>query len=194
LLETVGPDRLLVARAGLIAGYGDRSDRFGYWPARVARVASDDEVVLVPPTDLPVQVIDAEDLADWLVRAAESRTCGIVDAVGDPVTFADVLHACTVAADVEPTVAEPESDWLLARGVNPWMGPESLALWLAGPEELPLMRRPNKAAKEAGLRLRPLAETVAGALAWEQKLGLDRERQAGLTPQREAELLTELLG
>jgi hypothetical protein len=74
------------------------------------------------------------------------------------------------------------------------MGPESLALWLAGPEELPLMRRPNKAAKEAGLRLRPLAETVAGALAWEQKLGLDRERQAGLTPQREAELLTELLG
>lgn len=193
-LEAVGPDRLLVARAGLIAGYGDRSDRFGYWPARVAAVSTEDEVVLVPPLETPVQVIDVEDLAAWLVSAAENRTAGTFDAVGEPITFEDVLRECVVAAGTEPTVAEPEHGWLVEAGVAPWMGAESLPLWLPQPEEHVLLRRPTDPAKRAGLELRPLRDTVADSLAWERELGLGRERKAGLSRERERDLLTSLLG
>jgi 2'-hydroxyisoflavone reductase len=63
-----------VARAGLIGGYGDRSDRLGYWPARMAAAVGSRIRVLVPsPTSASVQVIDVEDLAEWLVSCARER-------------------------------------------------------------------------------------------------------------------------
>jgi nucleoside-diphosphate-sugar epimerase len=90
-------ERCTIARAGLVAGYGDRSDRFGYWPARLAR-AADAEPVLVPPLDTPVQVIDVLDLATWLVDCAERRTSGTFNATGDALPFERVLAACASAA------------------------------------------------------------------------------------------------
>src|SRR5690349_12874591 len=65
----VGPERAFICRAGLIVGPEDPSDRFTYWPARLAQ----DGPVLAPgePTD-PVQLIDVRDLAAWLVSAGES--------------------------------------------------------------------------------------------------------------------------
>ena len=79
--------------------------------------------------------------------------------------------------------------WLTEQGVQPWAGPESLPLWLPQPQNAGFMTRRNDAARAAGLEPRPLQETVEAALAWEREQGLGRERQAGLTPTREAELL-----
>lgn len=90
-------ERCTIARAGLIAGYGDRSDRLGYWTARLAR-AVDAEQVLVPPLDTPVQAIDVLDLATWLVDCAERRTSGTFNATGDALPFERVLAACASAA------------------------------------------------------------------------------------------------
>lgn len=190
--ESVAQDRLLVARAGLVAGYGDPTDRFGYWPARFAEVESEDEVVLVPPLDMPVQVIDVEDLAAWLVHVAEDRIVGTYDAVGDAFTFEAVVEECAALLGNEPLVAEVDDDWLVAEQVRPWSGPDSLPLWLPRPA-LPAPRD-NQPAKRAGLVLRPLRDTVAAALAWEREQGEDRTRRAGLTAEREFELLTELIG
>ncbi len=44
-------------------------------------------------------------------------------------------------------------------------------------------------AKQAGLTFRPLAESVRSTLAWENELGLDRERRAGLGTQWERDLV-----
>jgi hypothetical protein len=69
------------------------------------------------------------------------------------------------------------------------MGPESLPLWLPQPEYAGFMTRDVTLAGERGLTFRPLAESVRASLAWERERGLDRDRRAGLTPGREADLV-----
>jgi 2'-hydroxyisoflavone reductase len=187
--EAMGADRVLLARAGLIGGYGDRSDRLGYWPARMAR-AHDGEAVLVPPLDAPAQVVDVQDLALWLVRSGVQRRSGALNALGDVVTVGTYVRAAAEAAGVRPRLVEVSHEWLAEQQVEPWMGPESLPLWLPLPEYAGFMTRRNDAARAAGLTLRPVVDTVADSLRWEREQGLDRDRRAGLTPDRESALLT----
>ncbi len=184
------PDAL-VARSGLIVGDGDRSDRFGYWPARLAQAATDDEV-LVPMLDRPCQVIDVEDLARWLVTCGERRVGGVANAVGDPTTLGEVLADCADVTGVVPRFVEASDDWLVANGVEPWMGPESLPLWLPESEYAGFMTRSTERAKALGLVCRPVVESVRGSLSGERRLGLDRPRHAGLSLERERELLATL--
>ena len=188
VLATMGAQHAAVARAGLIGGYGDRSDRLGYWPARVSR-AEDGEPVLVPPRDDVVQVIDVEDLASWLVSLAETGTGGVFNALGETVTLGDVLDACSAASGRMPVFVEVPHAWLAEKGVEPWSGPESLPLWLPQPQYAGFMTRSSAAARGAGLHPRPVAQTIEAALAWELEQGVDRGRRAGLTPDRESELL-----
>jgi 2'-hydroxyisoflavone reductase len=194
VVDGLGPERVFLPRPGLIAGQGDRSDRFGYWPARLARVGAVGERVLVPPLDAPIQVIDVVDLARWLVHAVEERSTGAFNAVGDTMTFGDVYAACVSVAGTSPVPAEPPAGWLAEHGVEPWDGVGSLPLWLPEQGYDGFMRRRNHAAKAAGLSLRPLRDTVVDALTWERRLGIDRPRTAGLAPARERELLAELSG
>ena len=186
--EALSSDRLLIARAGLIVGYGDQSDRFGYWPARIARATTSSRV-LVPPRDTPSQGIDVADLAAWLVGAADQGVPGVFNATGDALPFREILAECERAAGHSVETVEVDHSWLLAQAVEPWMGPESLPLWLPQPEYAGFPTRRNQAAKGSGLRLRPLSETVQAALAWERELGLNRSREAGLSTERENQLL-----
>jgi 2'-hydroxyisoflavone reductase len=184
----VEPDRLLVARSGLIVGYGDRSDRFGYWPARFT-LAADGDPVLAPPADQPVQVVDVLDLARWLVDSAEQGTSGTVDAVGEQLRFRDVASSCVGASGVEPDLVQPGEAWLVEAGVEPWAGPESMPLWLPLGQYHGMVTRSGVRARRTGLSCRPLSASVSDALRWEEELGLARTRRAGLTRAREQELL-----
>ena len=189
-LDAVPAERLLIARSGLIAGHGDRSDRFGYWPARVARATYPGEEVLV--VDSPaqqVQVVDVEDLAGWVVDCATAGTSGTYNTMGDPLPMKQVLEGCVEAVGQAPTWVPVDPEWLQGEGIEPWSGKESIPLWLPLPTYAGFMTRRNDAAKAAGLSTRPLRETIAATLAWEQELGLDRDRGAGLSATREAELL-----
>jgi hypothetical protein len=83
--------------------------------------------------------------------------------------------------------------WLLDHGVAPWAGAESWPLWI--PRGLGFdgfSRRSNDAARRQGLVLRPLAETVRDVRVYEEALGVNRSRRAGLSAARERELLEEL--
>ncbi|MET0695652.1 MAG: NAD-dependent epimerase/dehydratase family protein [Propionibacteriaceae bacterium] len=186
-LESLG-DRLHISRAGLIAGYEDLSDRFGYWPARFARTGSDP--VLVPDARSDrTQVIGVADLARWLLDVAERGVSGTFNAVGDAVALGEVVDLAAQVAGSEAEQVVVDGEWLAEAGVEYWAGPESLPLWLP-PTYTGFGARSNAAAVAAGLQLSPPADLMTECLDWERELGLDRERRAGLSSAREAELLT----
>ena len=173
-----------VVRPGLIVGPGDPTGRGAYWPERLA----DDEhrEVLAPGSaDDVVQVIDVRDLAAWIVDAAELHLTGTFDAVGQPTPIGDLLmQAAPHRADDLTWVP---TEFLEAHGVEPWMGPDSIPLWLPRPTYDGMLAHDPTPSLAAGLRLRPVAETANDTLEWlREQPGTPR---TGLTRKAERELL-----
>ena len=178
-------DRLLIVRPGLIAGPGDPSDRFGYWMARLDRGGP----ALIPmPEGRRVQVIDVDDLAGFVIAAAEQQQVGVVNAVGHSHDLAEVLTRTAEATGFDDPFVARDDDWLLAHDVHYWAGPRSLPLWLP-PTHTGFTEHRNGAYLAAGGRIRPLEETITRVLADERTRGIDRERCSGLTAAQERALL-----
>jgi 2'-hydroxyisoflavone reductase len=173
-----------VCRAGLIVGPEDPSDRFTYWPVRLARGGP----VLAPghPDDL-VQWIDVRDLAQWLVASAASGRTGVYDGVGVPTRRADFLAAVADGVGVTTDPVWVDQEFLAAHEVNPWMGPRSLPLWLPLSEYAGFLSRDPGPSMSAGLTFRHLSDTAASTLAWYR--AAPRNLKSGLTPADEVTVL-----
>jgi nucleoside-diphosphate-sugar epimerase len=195
VVEARGPGAL-IARSGLIVGHGDPTDRFGYWPGRFALAAADGQPVLVPAhRDRPVQWVDVDDLARWLLTAGLSGVTGVYNAAGASTPLGTVLDAAARLAGFHGRVLAASDDDLRAAGVEEFMGPRSLPLWIADPAWRGFLDRDASRARGTGLRQRPLADTMADALAWERLLGLRRDRtRAGLDRTDELSLISHLAG
>lgn len=192
-VRTLGEARVCLARVGLIGGPGDGSDRLGYWPAAFARAADGGQApVLVP--DAPgssVQVIDVRDLAAFLLLAGRQRVAGPVDVVGELTTLGEVIAAARGVAGHTGAVVPADPAWLADQGVGHWSGSRSLTLWLPQDHALSVPR-PARVAVAAGMRRRPLTDTLDDVLVDERSRGLDRERRSGLIRDEERALLTLL--
>jgi 2'-hydroxyisoflavone reductase len=211
-IAAFGEDRTFVVRPGLIVGPYDPTDRFTYWPVRVARGG---DVVVPDDLDAPVQWIDVRDLAAFIVHAIERGLSGAVNAVGPPVraTLGDLLHACRRAAasralrqaqgdtggDMGGDAASARGaarfvrvpvDVLDANGVKPW---SDLPAWVPAGHGADGIARVDPARCVAlGLVHRPLDETVRDTLRWALEERGDAPLGAGLSTEREHALLALL--
>lgn len=184
-------DRSFLCRPGLIVGPGDRSDRFGYWPARLAGTGP----VLAPgDPEALVQYLDVRDCAAWIVAAAEQGLVATLDAVCPSLSWSDLLHGIGAAIGSNPELVWVPQSVLEEHEVTPWAGPDSLPLWVPWPEYAGFGARDVTDSLGAGLRIRPLAETAVASLEYERGLGLDRDRKAGLRPHRERAVLAAYAG
>jgi 2'-hydroxyisoflavone reductase len=177
-----------VIRPGLIVGPGDQTDRFTYWPVRMARGGE----VLAPGdgTD-PVQFIDARDLAEWIIRMAESRSFGTLNASGprETLTIRQMLAESGSAVHSNAQLTWVPTPFLQEQKVEPW---SDLPVWVpAQGDSAGFAQRNIKKALAAGLTFRPLTTTAADTLAWFREQPADRQAKlhAGLTPEREAATL-----
>lgn len=180
-------DRAAISRPGLIVGPHDYMDRFPYW---VSRVAEGGEVLAPGRPGRPVQVIDARDLADWIVRLAEGGVAGTFTATGPdrPLTMEALLDACRDVASSDARFTWVDEAFLVERQVGPW---EELPMWVperTSTRHLGILQMSVRRAVASGLRFRPLAETARDTLAWERTRGPHAWR-AGLTREKERALL-----
>ncbi|HEY3887624.1 MAG TPA: NAD-dependent epimerase/dehydratase family protein [Caulobacteraceae bacterium] len=183
------PGASTVIRPGLIVGPGDDTDRFTYWPVRLARGG---EVLAPGDGGDPVQFIDARDLAEWTIRMAETRTLGVFNATGPdhPLTMRGMLAGVGAAVGGDDRLVWVPTTFLDAQNVSAW---SDLPVWVPGQGDTAGFARRNIGkALAAGLTFRPLASTSVDTLAWFRRQPPERQARlkAGLTPEREAALLT----
>jgi 2'-hydroxyisoflavone reductase len=182
VVEEIYGDRSARVRAGLIVGPFDPTDRFTYWPRRIAAGGR----VLAPGVpEAPVQFVDARDLAAWLVQLALEGPGGLYNATGpaEPLAFAELLERSRATLGSNATVVWTDAQRVLDAGVAPWT---ELPLWLPDPDYAGMSRADISRAVDAGLRFRPLEQTVADTLAWDRTVPGDRPT---LAPEKEREIL-----
>ena len=168
-VERVFGDRALIVRPGLIVGPHDPTGRFTYWAHRLARGG---ELLAPAPPERASQFIDVRDLAAWILDAAERGLTGTYNATNEGVSWSELLAGAEVTWAADEFLQEHE--------VGPWL---ELPLWIPDPEWVGMHSIDVGRAVAAGLRFRPLEETIRGAVQAPLQDGV------GLTPEREGDLL-----
>jgi 2'-hydroxyisoflavone reductase len=190
LVTEAFPGRASIVRPGFIVGRNDPMDRFAYW----ARRADQGGEVLAPePRDMLVQLVDARDLATFMIDGIEAKADGVFNVTGpaEPLTMGELLQACIEVAGSDGRLTWVAKDFLRERGMHDpgEHGWEQLPYWY--PEELGFAAFDVSKAIGAGLRFRPLRETIADTLAWDRARDRSVPLSAGITPERERGLLEE---
>lgn len=182
---------VLLARAGLVLGPYEVVGRLPWW---LNRLAAGGNVPAPGPRDRPLQYIDGRDLAEWSLDAGRSGVSGAFNTVSRPghTTIGDLLDRCVAVTGSSADLIWRSPEQVEAAGVDGWT---SLPIWVPPTGELAGLHDCDvSAAEAAGLRCRPMEETVADTWAWLQREGTQspptsRAGEIGLNADQEERLL-----
>jgi len=181
VMEAMAGQALFV-RLGLLIGPFDPTNRFTYWPRRIVEGGD----VLIPDARDQVTrvIVDARDVAEWTIHAVETGLAGAFNVFGPdyPLTLGEIFETCKTASGSDARFVPVAGQFLLNHNVTPW---GDIPLWMRSGG---FTARATKAIA-AGLAFRPLADTVRDTLTWDATQPPDAPRPAGLTRERERDLL-----
>ena len=183
------PGRVTVVRPGLIVGPEDDTDRFTYWPVRIARGGD----VLVPGDGTDhVQIIDVRDLVQFCVTLVENKTFGVFNGVGPDRgrPFKDLVDRIHKSVGATGTYTWVDAEFLRANGAAPY-GREMPVFQVMKGRTAGFAQFDLTPEIKAGLKIRPIEDTARDTLAWFRTLPAERQAglKTGLTPEREKALL-----
>ena len=192
VLRDIGPQRSTLLRAGLILGPYEDVGRLPWWLSRIARGGD----VLAPgPADLPLQYLEVRDLADFMLQCIDAELAGAYNVVSPSgqATMRDVLETCVAVTDSDARLVWADPDVIRAANIAPWT---ELPIWLPPDDEDAALHDGDVSkAIAAGLRCRPLEDTVRDTWEWVRSGGWSGprpDRFIGLDPAKEQALLTSL--
>ena len=181
-------NRGIVVRPTYIVGPGDTSDRFPYWVWRLQRPGD----ILAPGRrDDPVQWVDVRDLVAFYVKLLEDHRAGVYNAVGSSATIPSRQFYDTVRKTLNTAASYAFVDdydllekhkivevvpWVLLKGNNLYSS--SVA---------------SSRSAAAGLRFRPLVQTLRDTAAWWPTVPEARRQgpRFAITPELEGRVLAE---
>ncbi len=179
------PDQTLSVRSGLIVGPDDPTDRFTYWPVRVAQGGA----MLTPGSAAyPMQFVDVRDEAAWIIQAVEQSLTGNYNVTGLPISIGDVLTASRAIAQSDATFQWISATECADHDVAPW---QDLPLWMPAPDFAGFSAYNIEKARAAGLTFRPLEETIRDTLTWWQSKA-DQTLSTGISREKEQLVLDKL--
>ncbi|MFF4797345.1 SDR family oxidoreductase [Streptomyces sp. NPDC001351] len=191
-VEAFGADRSVLVRAGLILGPYENIGRLPWWLGRIARGGP----VLAPgPRDLPLQYVDARDMAEWILGAAEQELSGPFNMISPQghATMGELLDACVAVTGSDAELRWIDPGVILEAGIEPWT---DLPVWTPpGSEGHDALHSADVSrALASGLVCRPVDETVADTWRWLQGIGGRAPQRpdrppVGLDPEVEAKVL-----
>ena len=174
-------DRCLVLRPGLIVGPHDPTGRFSWWAHRLLLGG---EVLAPGDPATPVQFIDARDLAAWMLLQAERGTSGVFNLTGptEAIGMGDLLDAARDALNPAAMLTWVDERFVIDQGVAPW---SELPVWLPS-DQAAMHTLAIAAAVAAGLKTRPVADTLRDTAHWLQQA---QGKAVGLAAEKEAAVL-----
>ena len=172
VINNFGAERSILVRPTLIVGPGDRTDRFPYW---LARLEKGGDIIIPGDRNEVVQYIDVRDLAEWMIRLLENQSAGTYNASGPGFwmttnAFVHGIHACYNSS--VNYIQIDDLNFLKDNGIigiQPWV--------IQLPKYAGMSKSDNSKAMAAGLKFRPLAETVMATKEWWYSDAVTQERR-----------------
>jgi 2'-hydroxyisoflavone reductase len=180
-------ERAAIVRPAFVIGPHDHTDRFPYWLWRASRGGQ----MVVPGGDEITAAIDGRDLANFVLHLVETNKPGVYNAQG-PVNLLDSIRLATEISAADTQFIPVSVEFAEKNEALGLIGGK-LPMWIAGAENVGFRAATNEEARQAGLRLRPLRDTVRDTFAWiQERESAGHEWKAGLSEQDETSLLEQL--
>ena len=177
-------ERGTVVRLHVVAGPGDPTDRFTYWPVRIDHGG---EIIAPGSQSTPVQFIDVRDLAEFMVLLLERDIGGTYNAAGpalDPTSMAEFLYGIRAITSSHLSFSWVDEQFLVEQEAR-------FQLWYPPTEGAirGLSRVRSHKGVAAGLKFRPLAVTALDTLEWFKSLPEERRNGFELNLERDRQIL-----